>query len=89
MTDKGEGCYSCTRGELLAAMKVPDAFLWGSKHGPWMQTPRGELHPRRDTVRKLIRDGELVQLPYFNETQRQCGMARYGLGDTRNRKADR
>lgn len=63
MTPKGENCFTCTRAELLAAMKA-GSTLHRSKFGyflhlPWNDAERcsRELHPRESTVRKLKREG--------------------------------
>lgn len=86
MTHKGESCYSVTRAELLDAMRG-GAVLWWWKFGPMVGVPMtagttwpvNELHPRRDTVMRLIERGVLVKSHDANEVQRQCGMATYRL----------
>jgi hypothetical protein len=79
MKPKGDNCWSVTRAEFMRDMKAGAELNW-SDFGPMYYQPdtRLECHPRRDTARKAIESGELVQLPYLNETQRQCGMARFG-----------
>jgi hypothetical protein len=83
MTHKGDDCYSVTRDELLEALGA-GAYLTWWKFGPMAYDKRGghpwkELHPRRDTVLKLIRDGVLIPSDDANSVQRECGMQTYRL----------
>ncbi len=79
MKEKDDGCYSCTRGELLAAMR-DGAVLWWGKFGPHLRDgERRELHPRRDTVHRLLQGGVIVETDDANQVQRECGMGTYRL----------
>lgn len=85
MKHKGEDCWSVSREELLAHMRA-GAVLWWSKYGPHYRDPasRRECHPRRDTVRKLLDAGTLVESPDANEVQRRCGMYTYRLAQPKD-----
>ena len=75
MRPKGDGCYSVTKAELLTAMRA-GAVLWWGKFGPYLRDEKGrQLHPRRDTLRRLIASGVLEWSGEENATQRACGMA--------------
>lgn len=79
MLPKGDGCFSVTREELLVAMRA-GAVLWTSSYGPSLHDASGsELHPRRDTVRRLISDGVIVESSVANQVQRSCGMRTYSI----------
>jgi hypothetical protein len=81
---KGDDCWSVSRDEFMADMKAGAVLNWW-KFGPMYYQPgtRRECHPRRDTARKAIERGDLIKLPYLNQSQRQCGMARYGISDVK------
>ena len=84
MKDKGDNCWSINREELMAVLRA-GGVLWWWKGGPMVsdcraQThPRPELHPRRDTVRRLIDEGVLVESPHANKVQRECGATTFVL----------
>ncbi len=87
MKSEGGGCYSVTRQELLDVMRREGSFLWWGKFGPHLSdSKRRELHPRRDTVTKLLRDRILVPSDDANKTQRECGMSTYRLAVQMNEK---
>lgn len=82
MKPKGDGCYSVTRTEMLAAMR-DGAVLWRYRFGPYLNDASGrELHPRRDTVRRAISDGAIIESSAANEVQRRCGMRTYAASRT-------
>jgi hypothetical protein len=82
MQHKGENCYSVTKAELLAALRRGNV-LWISKFGPHVFDAGKQLHPRRDTINRMIAAGELVESPVANATQRSAGINTWGLVDAK------
>lgn len=83
MKEKDNGCFTCTRAELLEALEAGMIVRWW-KCGPMVYDKRGggawkELHPRRDTVLRLITDGIIVPAGEENDVQRECGLSTYRL----------
>lgn len=78
MHEKGAGCWSITRDELLAAMRSGAVLRW-TKFGPCLFYRGRELHPRRDTVCQLIADGTLLLSDDATKAQRECGTETYRI----------
>ena len=78
MTHKGDKCYTCSREEMIDALRSGGVLRWW-KFGPMIYNNGRELHPRRDTVIRLINDKTLAESADANETQRQCGESTYRL----------
>ena len=82
MKEKGDGCYSCTREELLTAMRDGVVLRWWHC-GPYLRHRDRELHPRRDTVNRLLQGGVIVESDDANQVQRECGLGTYRLAARR------
>ncbi len=72
MKPKGDGCWTCTRAELLEALRA-GAVLRNGKFGPHMfigeRPNHKELHPRRDTCRRLLGEGMIAESDDANAVQ--------------------
>ena len=85
MTPKSYG-YTCTRAELIEEMRR-GSVLWWNESGPHINHPRAplhgrhrdslEMHPRSDTVKKMLAEGVIVESSDANDVQRRCGMYTY------------
>lgn len=86
MKPKENGCYAITKAELLKAMRAGGVLRWLDGLGPYIDIGRygryklpRECHPRRDTVRTLVREGVIVESDDASPVQKKCGLATYRI----------